>query len=341
MFSRLLLRWNRQNNHRKMPWKGIKDPYKIWLSEIILQQTKVEQGEKYYHSILAKYPSVKDLAKADETELYKLWQGLGYYNRCKNMLYTAKEISAKHKGNFPSNYQEIIQLKGIGPYTAAAISSFAFDLPHAVVDGNVVRVLSRYFGIKTDFYTSTGKKEFESLAQKLIDKKHSAAYNQAMMDLGATICKPQNPLCGECPFILTCFAKKANKINEFPVKKTKLKIKERFFHFFIFENKNSIFIQKRTGNDIWHNLYSFYSVEGKNSKAIKSDLLEKNDFEIIAEKYTQLLTHQKIHGVFYKIKIENSRQIENLGLQKIKKAELINYAFPKMIISFFEKNNYL
>lgn len=342
MFRKLLLRWNEQKNQRKMPWKGVKVAYNVWISEVILQQTRVDQGEKYYHALLEKYPTVRHLAEADETELYKIWQGLGYYSRCKNMLHTAKEIVMTHGGKFPDSYHEIIRLKGIGSYTAAAIASFAYDLPHAVVDGNVVRVLSRYFGITTDFYTTKGKKEYEALAQELLDKKDSAAYNQAIMDLGATVCKPQKPLCPECPLHKKCVARIENRISEFPVKKSRIKIKERYFHFMIFETKDALFIHKRLDKDIWQNLYCFYAIEASNiEEADLSHFIQKGILPKISDTHTQLLTHQKIHGSFYKIAISSDIQIKKLDLIKVKKTELKNFAFPRMIISFLEKNHYL
>lgn len=341
MFSKDLLLWHQTQNQRKMPWKGEKEPYKIWISEIILQQTKVEQGEKYYHNILERYPSIADLAAAEETEMYKIWQGLGYYNRCKNMLHTAKELVQKYDGIFPNTYAEIIQLKGIGSYTAAALLSFAYNLPYAVVDGNVVRVLSRYFGIFTDFYTTKGKKEFELLAGQKLAKKESALYNQAIMDLGASICTPRNPLCGQCPFEKKCFAKQKNLISELPVKKTKLVLKNRYFHFLVFEYQNVLFIQKRTEKDIWHQLYSPYSIEAEHLHLKDYPFIQKAKVEQNAEVFVQKLTHQKIHGYFYKIQISDTKQIAHLNLIKIQKSALKNFAFPRLIISFFEKNNYL
>src|SRR5437868_3718798 len=188
-FTNSLLNWNRKYNKRQMPWKGEKDPYKIWLSEIILQQTRVEQGWNYYHQFVENFPTVIHLAKAPETKVFKLWEGLGYYSRCKNLIATAKIIASKHKGKFPEAYEDIISLKGVGSYTAAAIASFAFDLPFAVVDGNVFRVLSRFFGIATAIDSTAGKKMFTQLAAELLDKKHPGIYNQALMDFGAVVCK--------------------------------------------------------------------------------------------------------------------------------------------------------
>ena len=341
MFSKLLLQWDRSQNDRSMPWKGEKNPYKIWVSEIILQQTRVQQGEKYYRALLKKYPDIQALANAKESELYKIWQGLGYYSRCKNMLQTAQIIVNVFHGSFPTTYEDIIKLKGIGPYTAAAIASFAFDLPYAVVDGNVIRILSRYFGIESPYQTSKEKKQFELLAQKLLPQKQSADYNQAIMDLGATICKPQNPLCENCPFTKNCYAYINGRISELPVKKSKIVLKDRYFHFFIFENKQSIFIQHRTEKDIWQHLYSPYLIEKKNISLKDYPFLQGHQYKKNPDLFTQKLTHQKIHGFFYRIEINNLEAIQELQLIKIPKAKLSAYSFPKMIISKKKKNNYL
>src|SRR5450432_3260301 len=194
-FTKKLLKWNLGSNTRTMPWKGEKDPYKIWLSEIILQQTRVEQGLGYYQKFIKAFPTVQQLAKAPQEKVFKLWEGLGYYTRCKNLIASALFISKDRKGKFPTDYESILGLKGVGPYTAAAIASFAYNLPHAVIDGNVFRVLSRYFGISTPIDSPDGKKLYALLANELLDKQEPGLYNQAIMDLGAVICKPQQPLC--------------------------------------------------------------------------------------------------------------------------------------------------
>jgi len=199
-FAELLIKWNKKENKRVMPWKGEKDPYKIWLSEIILQQTRVEQGLEYYNRFVKVFPEINKLAKAPDKKIFKLWEGLGYYTRCRNLITTARFIVKEKKGVFPQTYEEIISLKGVGPYTAAAISSFAFNLPHAVVDGNVYRVLSRVFGIKKPVDSTEGKKYFNGLANELLSKEQPGIYNQAIMDFGAIICKPSSPLCTACVF---------------------------------------------------------------------------------------------------------------------------------------------
>src|SRR4030095_7742264 len=203
-FTKKLLGWNRKHNKRSMPWKGESDPYRIWLSEIILQQTRVGQGMDYYQKFISGFPTIQDLANAPEKEVFKYWEGLGYYNRCRNLIAAAKKIALEKKGLFPSSYDQLLQLPGIGPYTAAAIASFAFGLPYAVVDGNVERVLARYFGISTPVGSVSGKKLYSALAAELIDRKEPAAFNQAIMDFGATVCKPQNPLCKTCVLAKNC-----------------------------------------------------------------------------------------------------------------------------------------
>mgnify|MGYP003339694825 CR=1 FL=1 len=214
IFTKQLIKWNRFKNKREMPWKFEKNPYKIWLSEIILQQTRVEQGMSYYLNFIRAYPTVHDLANAEDEAVMKLWEGLGYYSRCRNLLATARFISHNKKGNFPNSYEELVKLKGVGPYTAAAIASFAFQLPYAVVDGNVIRVLSRFFGIDKQANTNEGKKIFQQLAQEVLDKKNPGIYNQAIMDFGATVCKPAQPLCDECVMQNYCSAYQKDMVDE-------------------------------------------------------------------------------------------------------------------------------
>ncbi|HLK30783.1 MAG TPA: A/G-specific adenine glycosylase [Puia sp.] len=345
-FSKKLLQWNRKKNKRDMPWKGETDPYKIWLSEIILQQTRVEQGWAYYEKFVKEFPTVHHLAKAPEKKVFKLWEGLGYYNRCKNLIETAKKISRDYKGKFPSTYEEIIELKGIGPYTAAAISSFAFNLPHAVVDGNVERVLSRYFGINTPVDTTDGKKTYTELANALLDKKNPGIYNQSIMDFGAVICKPQNPLCTECPQQNDCQAYQHNFVDMLPVKAKKMQKKERWFYYFIIETDNHTYIHQRKEKDIWQNLYEFVLHESKSqmkdeeiihSSFIKN-ILGKEKFTIdkISDAYKQQLTHQTLHVQFVHINI--SKQISLKDYILIKKKQINKYPFPKSIIAYLSQS---
>jgi A/G-specific adenine glycosylase len=262
-FTRSLMDWHATENQRSLPWKSEKDPYRIWLSEVILQQTRALQGLPYYLRFTETYPTIIDMANADDNEVFRIWQGLGYYNRCKNMLATARYIASELQGVFPDTYEGIIQLKGIGPYTASAIASFAYGLPCAVVDGNVYRVLSRYFGIADPIDSTGGKQRFAALAQSRLHTTDSAGYNQAIMDLGATICKPQQPDCSSCPLTLICQARLTDSIASFPIKKERKPLKERPFHFLVFHTTSTIYLTKRSGNDIWKDLHTFYCIEAE------------------------------------------------------------------------------
>jgi A/G-specific adenine glycosylase len=341
-FTRQLLRWNKQKNTRLMPWKGEKDPYKIWLSEIILQQTRVEQGWSYYEKFIKAFPKITDLAKAKEKTVFKMWEGLGYYTRCKNLIATAKKITKDFKGKFPTTYEEIKKLKGIGPYTAAAVSSFAFNEPQAVVDGNVQRVLSRYFGISTPIDTTHGKKMYQQLAQALLDNEQPGTYNQAIMDFGAVICKPQNPLCQSCVQKKECLAFKLNMVNLLPVKEKNLIKKERRFYYFIIEYQNKLYIRKRTAKDIWENLYEFFLYEAPIPQEeepafphLLKELLGTSSFtiEVISKEFRQQLTHQKISGRFITVRLKKPcDRLENF--EWVEKKALKRFAFPRFINTY-------
>lgn len=346
-FSARLLKWDKEANSREMPWKREKDPYKIWLSEIILQQTRVEQGLQYYKNFIKAFPDIHKLAKSPDSKVFKLWEGLGYYSRCRNLIATAKYISKDLKGVFPDDYASIKSLKGVGPYTAAAISSFAFNLPYPVVDGNVYRVLARVFGINEAIDTTNGKKIFNSLAEELINTKEPGRYNQAIMDFGATICKPQAPLCDRCIFRKQCYAFLNNKINQLPVKEKRLKIKERWFYYLVLEYKNAIAIRQRKEKDIWRDLYEFPLIEEK--KKIRPDQVINtaiNDLKLLHTKYKtayssalykQKLSHQLISGYYLFIKIDKKPVVENDWIW-VKKSDLKRYAFPRFINSFLSGN---
>ena len=322
-----------------MPWKGEKDPYKIWLSEIILQQTRVEQGLNYYNNFIKTFPDVHKLAKAPEEKVFKLWEGLGYYTRCRNLIASAKFISKELSGKFPDTYEEINALKGVGPYTASAISSFGFNLPHAVVDGNVFRVLARIFGISTPIDSTEGKKKFAELANKLLDKKQPGLYNQAIMDFGAVICKSA-PVCSQCVFKKTCYAFINNKINELPVKEKKLRIKKRWFYYLVLEHEGNTAIRQRTEKDIWQLLYEFPLIEMEKeqelktvlSQAEKKGLLKSKGYEAVSvsQLYKQPLSHQLITGQFIEIKLNKKPSLKNDWLW-LPKNKLKKLAFPKFI----------
>jgi len=346
-FPVLLLQWNSYLNTRKMPWKGEKDPYKIWLSEIILQQTRVEQGRKYYEKFITVFPDINKLAAAKDEKIYKLWEGLGYYSRCKNLIETARFISKKLKGKFPDTFEDILSLKGVGNYTASAVASFAYDLPHAVVDGNVFRVLSRVFGIKKPIDSTEGKKLFSQLAFELLDKKRPGIYNQALMDFGAVICKPQNPLCHSCVLKDHCFAYKKGLVNKLPVKEKKIKITTRWFNYLVIGYNDKIYIHKRTGNDIWKNLHEFVLIETNTdtsakrvlAKAEKEKILKKVSYKVvsISPLYSQQLSHQKIKGRFIKIAIK--KEFDLPGFKPVSLRQLSRHAFPRFINAYFEKRN--
>lgn len=330
-----------------MPWKGEKDAYKIWLSEIILQQTRVEQGLSYYNNFISAFPDIHKLAKAPDATIFKLWEGLGYYTRCRNLIATARYISKELKGKFPSKYGEILTLKGIGPYTAAAISSFAFNLPHAVVDGNVFRVLARIFGIDIPVDSTRGKNFFTILANELLDAKQPGLYNQAIMDFGAVQCKPTAPLCTTCVFKKTCVAFLQNKINDLPVKEKKITIRKRWFYYLVIEHKNKVAILQRTKKDIWQDLYEFPLIESDTELSIKKVLqlgekkkwLTKKKYEVtsVSPLFRQKLSHQLIAGQFLKIAVQQKPRESNEWLW-LERNKTKKYAFPQFINQYLIGN---
>ena len=344
-FVKRLLDWN-NTNERSMPWKGEKNPYHIWLSEIILQQTKVEQGLKYYEKFIRHYPTIQSLASASENEVFKDWEGLGYYNRARNMHHTAKHIVSTYSGIFPATYDDILRLKGVGPYTAAAIASFAYDLPHAVVDGNVIRVLARFFGIEAAFDTTAGRKLFDEKAQNLLDLNNPATYNQAIMDFGATLCKPIAPLCEDCPMNRLCFAYQHDLVTQLPYKSKKIVKKTRFFNFLVFKTSDEVLIQKRSKKDVWQGLHDFVLLEEKELFSIphlQNHQSYKNWGQHIKGKLQlnysdcqQVLTHQKIFARFFIIKCDKLPIIQHYFPVKIKK--IGSFAFPKLINFFLDKD---
>jgi A/G-specific adenine glycosylase len=342
------MNWHRTANHRSLPWKEERDPYKIWLSEIILQQTRAAQGLPYYLAFTKAYPTVHKMAATTDEDAYRLWQGLGYYNRCRNMLATARYISKELKGKFPDAYEDILALKGIGPYTAAAIASFAYGLPHAVVDGNVYRVLARYFGIETPSDSTEGKKQFQALAQELLDETDSAAYNQAIMDLGATICTPAAPQCGDCPLQKKCVAYKQGMIGLLPVKTKKTAVKKRYFHYLLIHAGDKVWIQKRSDKDIWHNLHEPYLVEADQALDISSLQQHEQYKQLPLGKaipeyegsLSQRLTHRIIESRFYKINISEALPIGGVNGSWVDILDLKKIAFPKTLVSFLENKLY-
>ena len=255
-FSKKVINWYLQNK-RDLPWRNTRDAYKIWLSEIILQQTRVEQGLPYYEKFVAAFPTIKDLANAPQDKVMKLWQGLGYYSRARNLQFAAQWVMSEHKGKFPKEYNEIIKMKGVGEYTAAAIASFAYDLPHPVLDGNVYRILSRIFGIHDAIDSSAGKKKFMEKLHELLPVQEAANFNQSIMEFGAIQCVPKNPKCDECIFKNECYAFANEKIELLPIKEKKLIKKDRHFYYLISSDGENTIIKKRADKDIWHSLYEF------------------------------------------------------------------------------------
>ena len=341
-FSNVLIKWYLQNK-RDLPWRNTTNPYPIWLSEIMLQQTRVAQGMPYFLSFTTAFPTVFDLAAANEEEVLKLWQGLGYYSRARNLHKTAQYIASDLAGIFPDNYSDLLKLKGVGEYTAAAIASFSYNEVVPVVDGNVFRVLSRYFDIETDIAQASAKKEFAALAFELMPKDNPATFNQAIMEFGALQCVPKSPNCGICVFNESCAALQKKKVDQLPVKSKKVKVRNRYFNYLVVadENDNTI-IQKRTDKGIWHNLYEFPLIETEKeedfdfiTERIESDyfqdnsivsILEDNDKSIIHK-----LSHQHLHIKFWKVNLNGN--IEN----GINNTVLRTFPFPIVIYNFIEK----
>ncbi|MFM6965676.1 MAG: A/G-specific adenine glycosylase [Sphingomonadales bacterium] len=316
---------------RDLPWRHTQDPYAIWLSEIILQQTRVDQGLPYYHRFISTFPTVNDLAQATQQEVLNLWQGLGYYSRGRNLHATAQQIIAEYNGVFPETYPGLLKLKGIGPYTAAAIASFAFNLPHAVLDGNVFRVLSRYFGIDLPINATEGKVLFEQLANELLDRHAPALHNQAIMEFGALQCKPVSPNCKWCPVSDSCAALKANKVDILPIKLKKTKIKERFFVYHVITNQQQqIAFQQRGPKDIWEGLFEFPLREFEDDDKAASYLQDKTT---IGAPYKHVLTHQKITAYFIADRVENWPQNNFLFLDI---SNLNAHPIPRLIDKFLD-----
>ena len=340
-FSIKLVSWY-QNNKRDLPWRNTVNSYHIWLSEIILQQTRVSQGTPYYFAFLKAFPTIDDLANAPEDKVLKMWQGLGYYSRARNLHFTAKDIVNNFGGEFPKDYKKVLKLKGIGVYTAAAITSFAFDMPYAVVDGNVIRVLSRVFGVSIPFDTFAGKKQFQQLAQELLTEKDAAIYNQAIMEFGAIQCKPKSPNCSSCPMQDFCVAYITNSVTELPVKSKKIKVKDRFLHYLMIEQEDDIFLGKRKSG-IWTGLYEFpfleFPIKMDEKQVVLSDewsnifLNSTCDLKSVSSEFIHILSHQKIHAQFWQIKAA-SVSLEEYDL--IPKNSLLEFPVSRLTEKYFE-----
>ena len=319
-----LISWY-EDHKRDLPWRGEPDPYKIWVSEIILQQTRVQQGWDYYLRFIDNFPDVKALAEADEDWVLKVWQGLGYYSRARNMHAAAREIMEKHGGHFPNEYDKILSLKGIGNYTAAAISSIAFGLPYPAVDGNVIRIVSRIFGICDDVTQPAVVKKITAICEMEIDRKRPGVFNQAAMDFGAIQCVPRNPNCDECPFQSSCYAYNNHLVDILPVKKKKAESKHRYFHYTVYLSDNQTIIEKRTGSDIWRNMYQFPLTE-TNSE----EYADKPLFSI-----REVLSHQIIHAAFY---VKTVKKLPKLSQNQlvIPFDDMEKYPMPKIMTEFLK-----
>jgi len=344
-FSDNLISWYKQNK-RDLPWRNTTNPYKIWLSEIILQQTKVNQGLSYYYKFIEHFPTINDLANSSEQKVLKLWQGLGYYSRARNLHATAKVIAKEYKGIFPSDYNSILSLKGIGDYTAAAIASFSYNLPYPVVDGNVFRVLSRIYGIDTPIDTPKGKKTFYLLANELINIKKAAIHNQAIMEFGALICTPKNPNCENCVFNNSCIAFANKQINLLPIKSKKIKQTNRFFNYLIIKtNTSETFITERKNKDIWKGLYDFPLIETSKKVSSFNELSKQTIFQqLLPESATlilnkvspetkHILSHQKIYATFWHITTNKTKHLE-ADFTKVNSSSINNYPLPKLIENY-------
>jgi A/G-specific adenine glycosylase len=344
-FSEKLLQWYPEFR-RDLPWRNTHNPYYIWLSEVILQQTRVKQGLPYYEKFIENFPTIQDLAQADEQTVLRLWQGLGYYSRARNMHHTAQLIVNQLDSKFPASYQELLKLKGIGKYTAAAIASFAYNEAVGVLDGNVYRVLARTFGIATDIASTQGEKEFRALANSLVPAHNPADYNQAIMEFGAIQCTPQKPNCMFCPLLDGCVAYQSGQVNELPIKNLKIKTKERYFHYLIFKNTHQqLAMKKREGKDIWSGLYDFYLLETAEKFIETEDLLHHAYFPKIdanfalakeSAVYQHNLTHQKIFAKFWHFDLD--AEVLGTHWQFYGKSEIDDLPKPILIANYLEKH---
>lgn len=346
--SKSLIAWY-HDNKRELPWRNITDPYKIWVSEVILQQTRVAQGTEYYHRFIERFPNIESLAKAHEDEVLKYWQGLGYYSRARNMHKAAQQITNDFGGKFPGNYKNVLSLKGIGNYTASAICSFAYHQPYAVVDGNVYRVLSRLFNIDSPIDSSQGQKEFAQLAQELLDKNHPADHNQAIMEFGALQCVPSSPDCANCGLNDICLAYQNNRVSQLPKKSQKVKVKKRYFNYLHIQFEGKSYLKQRTDNDIWQNLYEFPLVETE--KLLSTDELLNNpqfqelfhnigtiSIDRVSTPIKHILTHRQIFAQFFSLTIQSkNKEIEQFV--EIDENSRDKYAVSRLMELFFENSH--
>lgn len=338
LLSNLLCAWY-LDHKRDLPWRETQNPYHIWISEIILQQTRVQQGLDYYNRFISRFPNVESLAEAPTDEVLKYWQGLGYYSRARNLHTAAKQVMGDFGGVFPTTYPDVLSLKGVGDYTAAAIVSFAYGLPHAVLDGNVYRVLSRLFALDTPIDTTKGKKEFTLLANELLDPANAATHNQAMMELGALQCVPVSPKCEECPLMEHCLAYAEGRVDELPVKQGKTKVRDRWFNYFYIETDEDTFIHQRGEKDIWEGLYQFPLIETDRAMSLDELMatpmfkelfgeVEQMEASCVLER-KHVLSHQRIHTVFYRFRMASGFE-PGLPFLRIPRATLDDYPVSRL-----------
>jgi len=341
-----LFNWYARNS-RKLPWRETRNPYYIWLSEVILQQTRVDQGLAYYYKFVETFPTISELANAPLDEVLHCWQGLGYYSRARNLHIAAKQVVDRHGGVFPETYAEIEALKGIGPYTAAAISSIAFNLPHAVVDGNVYRFFARQFGIATPIDSTEGKRVFQELADSLIDQQNPALFNQAVMEFGATVCKPASPVCGDCVVSASCEALKAGTIQQLPVKQGKTAVRKRWFNYLVLiDSMNQTLIRLRSAKDIWEGLYEFPLIETPEELSedewlslpeVSVLLKDKNSTLIrVSPPVKHILSHQILNTRFIHVRVKNLPQETFPASIRVSTDQLPQFPFPRLITRFLE-----
>ncbi len=335
-FTYTLLIWFAREG-RELPWRQTRDPYLIWVSEVVLQQTQVKLGIDYYRRFVTQFPTYLALAHAEEDEVLRLWQGLGYYSRARNMLAAARQIEVM--GGFPREYAQIRTLRGVGDYIAAAVASFAFDAPYAVVDGNVYRVLARVFGIDTPIDTSRGQKEFRMLAQELLPPQEAANYNQAIMDFGALQCTPHSPDCAACPMAEICVACAENRVGELPVKQRRTHVHDRYFTYLYLRRQDThVLLQRRGGGDIWEGLYQFPLIESEAplSSVEVARRFPKGRLTCVASELKHLLSHQRLHAACYVVELASENEVSAAG-QWVAEAALDDYAMPRLLERMLEK----
>jgi len=344
-FSETIISWY-QINKRDLPWRDTTNPYYIWLSEIILQQTRVDQGLPYYIKFVAAFPTIQDLARASQDEVLRLWQGLGYYSRGRNLHFTANQVVTDFDGFFPNNYDDLLKLKGVGNYTAAAIASFCWNQKKAVVDGNVYRVLARYFGVESDISLTSSQKDFQNLANELLNSKKPGLHNQAIMEFGALQCVPKQPNCVSCPLQSTCIAFSNKMVETLPIKTKKVKIKSRYFNYIVVKWHHQTYIKRRLAGDIWEGLYEFPLIETDieideksilDSKEFNS-ILSNSNYEItsVSSQVKHQLTHQTIFCKFFNVEMEKMTNIK--GFESVSWSDLENYPKPTLIQRFYLNN---